>query len=160
MNESDDPVGVNRGTLSPCRGRSESPSRRLPPEAGEALSRADGNPSGSEATSPLMEVSRREDAEARVTEIELGMGDPCRGREDEPEHPPSRSPRRSMRQLKVVLTKEAAENIEAASAASGMIRTHYLAASMIVGSRMMRNALRDPTEADTLRGGTDSGGRR
>jgi hypothetical protein len=136
------PVGGESGPPSPAAAvGSESPSRRQQATAESTGSRA-AQPRR-EAAEPLTPCGPWQDAGAAVTESrpERQGGPAAVGGEDEPEHR-EQPGRPRTRNVVVQLPAGTAERIEAAISASGMYRTHFLSAALLLGVKRFSEQLR------------------
>lgn len=114
--------------VSPCGGRSESPSQRhaATPQSGQSTP---AQPPSEAREGLTARVAWQSGAET-VTEIDQSGGGPCGGREDEPEH----SPRARVRNLKLQLPAETADRVELLARRSGLSRAHFMATALLIGA--------------------------
>ena len=119
--------------LSPCVGRSESPSQRHAATAAERRSRAAEPPSGARA--PLTAAEPWQSGAETVTESDQSGGGPCGGREDEPERPRRRN-------LVLQLPAELHQQLERLAAVSGLPRAHFLTTSIVIGAKRLSDEVR------------------
>ena len=125
---------VNEGrAVSPCGGRSESPSQRSVATAQSGQSSAAEPPS--EAREHLTARGPWQSAAETVTETDQSGGGPCGGREDEPERPRRRN-------LVLQLPAELHQQLERLAAVSGLPRAHFLTTSIVIGAKRLSDEVR------------------
>jgi hypothetical protein len=141
-----DPLDVSRcGNESGCvpeSRRSESPSQGLQSAASVAESRAAHAPGISVPRNPepFAPTQPWHDAPEMVTEMGGGQGHPLNSwREDEPEQFSKSSADRParLRTVKVLITSDALERLQRLQNQSGLCRTHFTSAALLLGARSL-----------------------